>query len=297
MLEELAFRYVNTSEIGLQAIAVGVIIVGFVVAVVATRSESELPRAPHFAFFGLLVLLLGAVQFVWLASMQAMTGGFLWLLISIDIISKFAFGYFIGIISMARSRDAFGHAGYAALVLIPIANLVLFFKSSKLEASTNRIPTIPLLTGGLGVFTGSVLLVATAILSLALETQGERMAEQIQNDPSLQAASVNALIRSEGLEGAIAQLAAEVTVPMQVDEITTLTEVEADATTLRFIYAIDAKGGNLVDGRGEYLTHNTCTDEGMQPVLSSGGALEHVFYLTDGPEIERVRVTQERCSI
>ena len=56
----------------------------------------------------------------------------------IDVILLAVSGYFVGVIAMARSRDAFKHGYYAALAFIPIAHFVLTFKRSKSKVSTDR---------------------------------------------------------------------------------------------------------------------------------------------------------------
>ncbi|MFQ5915518.1 MAG: hypothetical protein ACE5JS_20300 [Nitrospinota bacterium] len=169
MLEEIALKYVNQTEDDLRVIAYGLAILGAVIAGVVTRSKSELRRAPYFAFSGLLIFARATTQFVWLGSLPAMTGGYLWVLMVVDVVGSVVIGYFIGVIAMARSRDAFGHARYAALAFIPLANFILLLKMSKTQTSANRIPTIPLLTGGLGVLSGFVMLVAGVALSVTLQ--------------------------------------------------------------------------------------------------------------------------------
>jgi len=115
MLEDIAHQYINTPEDKLRLIAYGFTIVGFIVAVIITRSKSELRRAPYFAYSGLLFLAAAVTQFVWLGSSQAMAGGFLWVLMAVDVVSTLIIGYFFGIIARARSHNAFGHGRHSIL--------------------------------------------------------------------------------------------------------------------------------------------------------------------------------------
>ena len=82
------------------------------------------------------------------------------MLMIISLVSLIAAGYFLCRIAMARSRDAYGHGRMAFLAFIPYANFWLLLTPSKKAISANRAPTIPLLSGGLGVLTGFVLLAA-----------------------------------------------------------------------------------------------------------------------------------------
>jgi hypothetical protein len=70
---------------------------------------------------------------------------------------------------MARSRDAFGHGKSAVLALIPLVNLVLLLAPSRNTISANRISTNRLVTGGLGVLLGLIILGMAAITSKVIE--------------------------------------------------------------------------------------------------------------------------------
>ncbi len=122
MLEDIAIQYVSQTEDSLRLISYVITIAGAVAAATFHKSSAELRRAPYFAYSGLLFFIAAASQLVWFGSISAMTGGFLWVLTLMDVIVGLGVGYAIGIIAMARSRDAFGHARMAALAFIPIAN-------------------------------------------------------------------------------------------------------------------------------------------------------------------------------
>lgn len=106
MLEDLAVRYVNWTEADMNAVGYSLLILGAVVAGVVNRSEAELARAPYFAYSALILLLVSAVQIVWLHSLPAMAGGYLWVLMTLSLGAVAVGGFFYGKIAMARSRDA-----------------------------------------------------------------------------------------------------------------------------------------------------------------------------------------------
>lgn len=101
----------------------------------------------------------------------------------VDVVVGLGLGYAFGIIAMARSRDAYGRARMAVLAFIPIANFWLLLTPSKNDVSSNRAPTIPLLTGALGVLTGFVLLFAAVALSAFIQMETNRMVAEAENDP------------------------------------------------------------------------------------------------------------------
>ena len=121
MLEDITIRYVSLPEGDLQAIALGLLILGAIFAGLLMRSKSELARAPYFALMALGLLAATTGQFIWFNSLSAMAGGYLWGLMVAQLSLTFMIGFFFGAIAMARSQDAYGHGGYAVLAFIPLA--------------------------------------------------------------------------------------------------------------------------------------------------------------------------------
>ena len=107
MLEDLAIQFVIQSEDTLKGIGLGLTIVGAVIAVIITRSKVEIARTTYFAYSALIFFAVSAVQIVWLQSIPAMTGGYLWVLMAISLTASIAGGYFFCRIAIARSHDAY----------------------------------------------------------------------------------------------------------------------------------------------------------------------------------------------
>lgn len=294
MFEDLAIQYVSQTEESLRLISYGITIAGAVVAAIFHKSTAELRRAPYFAYSGLLFFIAAASQLVWFGSIPAMTGGFLWVFMLVDVVVGLGVGYAFGIIAMARSRDAYGHARIAFLAFIPIANFWLLLTPSKNEVSANRAPTIPLLTGALGVLTGFVLLFAGGALSVFIQVETNRMVAEAENDSEMRRAGVDMMLRGQGLEETLRQIAAEV--PSQrVDETTTLLRVLGDGMTLRYVYEVSTNANALsMSMRTGFVRHN-CTYEALRSVIEAGATVEHVYQQTDGAEIGVVTVTRDIC--
>ena len=294
MLEEIAIQYVSQTESSLRLISYGNTIAGAIVAAIFHKSTAELPRAPYFAYSGLLVFIATASQLVWFGSIPAMTGGFLRVFMLVDVIVRLGVGYVFGIVAMARSRDAYGHARMAFLAFIPFANLWLLFTSSKNTASANRAPMIPLLSGALGVLTGLVLLGAGVALAAFIQFELNRMGAEAENDPALQRAGVDMMLRGQGIEETLRQLAAEV--PSQrIDEATILLRVTSDKTTLRYLYEVSTNPNVLPISMRSNLVQHNCTYEALRPVIEAGATIEHVYQRTNGSVIGVVAVTRDTC--
>jgi hypothetical protein len=224
MLENLAFQYAQIPENEMRSISYGLVILGGIIGGLTDRSIAEFSRAPYFALLGLIFF---SVSFVSVFSMvfivSAIINGFFWVIVAVELLVMVAGGFFVARVATARSRDAYGHGGMAALAFIPIANFWLVLTSSKRAVSANRVPTIPLLSGGLGVLTGFVLLAAGIGITAYSQVEGMRRVD---------AAAAAGLFDQAGLEPSLALMAAAVETPLVVDEVTTLTRMEARGTEL-----------------------------------------------------------------
>lgn len=295
MLEDIALQYVNQTEDDIRLISYGLVILGALIAGMTTRGKAELQRAPYFAYSALLLFGGAALQFVWLGSLSAMAGGYLWALASIEVISTVLIGYAFGVIAMARSRDAFGHGRYAALAFIPLANFVLLLKQSRNDLSVSRIPTIPLLTGGLGVVSGLVVLIASVAFSVLLEREINRSIEQAQTEPASQAAGVDFLVRAKGLDATLHAMATDTQTPIIIDEVTTLTRVEAQGTQLSRTYLVDLETVSVTEKFRASVESSICAHQPFEVLLKAGASIREIYAKVDGIAIAEHVVTREDC--
>jgi hypothetical protein len=297
MLQEITLQYVNQTEDSFRLIGYGLTVAGGVIAGLTNRGTFELRRAPYFAFSGLLFFVQVLFQLVWLGSFAAMSGGYLWAFMFIDVLVGLGVGYGFGLVAMARSRDAYGHGRSAALAFIPLLNLILLFAPSKNELSANRLPTLPVLTGGLGVFSGLIMLFLGFAVLTFVKVEGQRIAEAAGSDPALQQVSVDFLIKANGIEETLKVIALGVVTPASIDETTTLIKVEADGPTLRYIYEVSVDVPSLSDTMSADLISQNCNYMAMRPVIEAGGNLQHLYLRTDGSQIGTVDVNKSICGL
>lgn len=259
MFEDLALQYSELSENQMRSIEYGLVILGGILGGLTNRSVAEIRRAPYFAFSGLIFLCVAAVSYSGMAIIvPALAGSFFWVIVGLEALALIIGGFFVARIAAARSRDAYGHGRMAALAFIPFANFWLLLTPSENEASANRAPTISLLTGGLGVLSGFVLLAAGIALSAYSQVEGMRRVEE---------ASAAGVFNKAILRRTLATIAAEVQTPMKVDETTTLLRIESQGPELRYVYEVEPPPEFLpVDMRIGVLQQN-CADEGLAGVI------------------------------
>ena len=296
MLEYIAIQYVNQSDGNLRLIGYGTVVLGAMIAAIFYHSQAELRRAPFFAYCGMLFLVSVVAQLVWIGSFTSyILGDFLWAFVLVDVVVGLVVGYAFGVIAMARSRDAYGHGRMAVLAFIPLANLWLLLTPSKNVISANRAPTILLLTGRLGVATGSAFLIAGVILSVLIQAEMSLMVEELEKDPMMQEAYIDALLSRQGLEATLQLMASEI-LSQRINETTVLLRAEAEGKILRYVYEVSADVTTLPESMQSGLLRHNCAFEVLRPVIEAGGVIEHIYQRQGDSEIGRVTVTRDLCS-
>ena len=297
MLEDLAVKFVVESDESFGLIGYGLIVAGAIIAAVTARSEAEIARAPYFAYSAVIAFAVSAVQIVWLLTAPAVTGGYLSLIVAVWFSAHVVAGYFFCDIAMARSRDAYGHARMGFLAFIPIANFWLLFTSSRNKMSANRAPTIPLLSGGLGVLTGFVALAATGGVNAYLGAQARLMEQAADVNPISQQASIEQLIRMEGLEETLRVVAAEAEAetPISIDDVTVLSRVEARGITLRRTFSVDLTGMEFTEEFRSMVRDTVCDWPPFQALFQAGGAVQEIYVESTGREVGELTITQAEC--
>jgi hypothetical protein len=286
MLEDLAYAYAETSAVASAIINYIFIIIGGLIGGATDRSQDPLARAPYFGLTGMILAAVSAFSLIEaMVLIAAMKGGFLWVLLVLEFAVLAVAGFATGRIAMARSRDAYGHSGNAALAFIPIANLWLLF-----TPRPPHRPPVPgrehALAGGAGVFLGLVLSIGSQLTDRAVAASSERRVTAAAAAGELDSVFLPQLLRSV--------VEAE-TVPQQVDEITRLTALEAGETTLRYIYAVDPGGQDLSGDLRAVVLRNGCTNPTLRRVIAAGATVTMTYRRTDGTELVSVDLSSQTC--
>lgn len=296
-MEYIAIRYVSLEESELRGIFTLFAIAGGVLSALTRTIEYELARAPYFAYSMLIYLFVAATQLVWLGSIDAMLGGYLFALMAVDVVSGVVGGYALAGIATARSRNAFGHGRAAALAFIPLANLVLLFARPRANSAAGS-GAIPLFSGGLGVFSAFFCLIGTIALSAYITTESQRIVEEAAaTDPAFQTKSLETGIVGLGINETLRQLASEVPVPEALDEVTTLVRVDADGDTLRYVYELSGEVTSIPFSMRVSLVNSNRKLPFFEPVFKADGSIQHLYLGQDGSEVGRVDVTRQACGL
>lgn len=292
MLESFALNFYNLDIIEHSLIIVGIVIFGFVLALVEwSESTLSLRRMPYFFLSAIVIALMSLSSIANLFVFDLMKSGFLWILVLFVFIVNFVAGFACGVLSHARSVDAYGHGGRAWLALIPLVGLILLFKRP-LDWQPSSASQVAFNVGG--VIAGFVILVAGGLVDRYVGHRLEVAAVETRDDPVLESLRLKAAVDEQGLEATLVQIANEI--PSQrIDEAMELIRVEGDRTTLRYFYVVALDMPTLPNSMRTDLIRNTCTLEFMQPLIAAGATIEHVYLNRERNDIGTVRITSRIC--
>lgn len=289
MIEDIAIQYASLSQNTLKAINYGLLIGGAVLAALTRTDIFTLLRAPFFAYLGALIMAANVSQTIWLESIPATVGGYLWVFMVTDLIVMIGSGYCFGILTMARSRDAYGHNRNAVLGFIPIANFWLMLTPSKLTADPNRLPTVPLFSGVIGVLLGFVMFgVSGGLLGYISTEQQKRMDETDLNQ------LLAFMIKTRGLETTIRDVAAEVP-PQKLDDSTKLLRAEGHGSVFRYVYEVTPDTVLIPKSMADGVIEQNCSVEFIRNLIDAGATIRHHYQYSNGSVVGTVAVTSESC--
>lgn len=217
----------------------GVLLLGFVLALLIHRRSSwTLRRVPYFVAVAGLVVLQSLVSMAWLASANVIEPDGLWLFIAVILFGLMVFGYLYGMISLARSLDAFGNGRAAWIAVVPIAFLVLWFKpplEDKKPASVIRMAG-----NAAAVVLGLALLFVSQIINYGSYLAVDYMAESAQADTGLTATSRQAKAQPQTLS----QAQASTSVPARRDGVIQIKGLHNAMDLNQVLSAIHGRGGS-----------------------------------------------------
>ncbi len=176
------------------------------------------------------------------------------------------------------------------MALVPFVNLVPFFKR---PADWTRETSGANLTNTVVVL-GVALVAVGAGLGKAAKEDIAAMHRRAACDPAMQHVSLEMMLRSQGLETTLRDLAGGAQ-GQRIDDVTTLMRVEADGTTLRFVYEMSIDEPTLPLSAGAGILTQNCTQEASRPLIGAGATIEHVYRHADGSDYGTVTVTRALC--
>lgn len=275
-------------EIVVFGIATLLICVGGVIGAALLNVKASFRRVTYLWFVALIALAFTLAQFLWLLGPRAAEAGLFSALAITALATSVLFGIALYYGSAARSQHIRGDSKRAWLAFVPFANFWLLLKAGPAPAPRTRRARLvidPLLV------TGALLVL---VFSNALGKSLEHMALEAGDSPALH----KLLIETQTVTQRFA-LEAEVSgaeLPLRVDELTTMTAIEAEGETLRIIYEVEGGKPDLVSGFEAAIAETYCAPGMFGPDIARGGTVVSIYRGPDGEVFETYEITQSDCA-
>lgn len=263
---------------------------GLIGSVMGFRVTSPLKRVPYFFWSSLFILGISLAQYWAVGGPEAIVAGHAWPLAAKLMLAPMVAGFVLGLLSAARSRDAFGHAKAAPLAVVPLANLWLLLAPSRTEAEGGA----PVGGRPQVVVVGLLLLAASAFLGSNLAHETALVLGKTDGVPPT--VSVQYLVNVEGLEGGVAFIANMAKPPYQLTDTLTLSSVEASGAEIRTTYTFKASAP-LSEAFWDAVKNQVCDNELMVPLIKAGATVREVYVDGEGRKAGELSVTRRDCHL
>lgn len=296
-LNGLAFQYVTAIE---QWVLIPYLLPlpGFALGLLLPNPGARIARGPHWLAVLALILLLTAEQFAWFAMPAAVRADLFWLLPLGDVVAALVVGVGLARLGKARSRDAFGHAGWAFLQMLPLLNLPLLLTASRegTEDKPRMLSSWDIPAAGVGVL-GISLIVLNKGMTSVLETRIEPAISAASEERVFSNNFLRYQIEVQGLPAVIAEVAAGQSEPILVEPGHRLLKLTARGEALHVFHELDAPDAEELDATyRRALVSDTC--DGLSWLLNAGGTVtRHFARKHDGWEFEVLNIRNEDCLV
>lgn len=293
-MESLAYSYIHLDESMMKLISFMLLVLGGFINFKMTKVVFPVGRASYFFLFGTLVLISSLEGLFWLAAPSAIETDNLYIIVIAEFIAFILLGYVFGFAATGRSLDAYGTPSKWWLAFVPLANLILLFKAPLNQLKTN--PRWHWVRCTALVFSAFAFMMIGRGLSVAIENSVERnTASAVNSNPMVADKLSKAAMQNSSIKDLLAVMAKEVKTPLTVDEVTTLTKVNANNNELTYQYAISSNISTLPDFFKENLKKTLCSGT-LKPVIDRGATISAVYKANNGNEIGSVSVDLSICA-
>ncbi len=303
VIERMAHGFMAMPDTERWAINYGLFLFGAIVAAFVKHRRRVMRRQQYFAFMALLVLAVVAIQAIWFFVLEARVGGYLWVLAAINVVSMLLFGWYSYRLAKARSLDIIGNENHAVFAVLPVLNLLLFFRKSKSDVSAVQSDTPPPQIGGPGGVTGFTALIAAVVLAVFISNRlDDRPILLAPGHPMESVAKLKSLLWTEDLSKVLQLIAQHTPHSVYVDEATALLHQKASGQMLIRTYVIDT--ADYPSHTDELLQaglfraaveHQICSYPHLLLLLKEGTLIREIFDDPDGNRLAHYDITQRSC--
>ena len=288
-MEQLALEYMLADEGTMYITNFALVVLGGFIARYLKTIEIPLRRVSYLFLIAGLYIGFAVSQLGWFLAPAAAEIGLLSVLfiVMLGIVVVFGMGYYW--LSAGRSVDIDGSTGAAWLGFVPLANLWLMFKKGETSEPRHWAASFVL----------DPFLVILALLMIGFtNVVMDQMANYQPSDSRGNEAIVELAQKTLSVEEIFEAEArfSQASLPMKVDNITTMTGMVAEGKALRFIYDVEGGVTSFSPGFKAVVAKTPCEPESFLSVLKRGGKMIFEYNNVEtGKEIDTITITIEDC--
>ena len=253
-----------------------------------------LRRPAYFFWASLLVMAISGSQY-WLASgPAAIVAGAAWPLMIKLMLGPVVGGFLIGLLSAARSLDAFGHPKAAPLAFVPLVNLWLVLAPSRIPKERQEDVGPVSGAGVASAFAGLLLLTGANIFGSLLVNDVARAFGDAEGVPL--DVSVQYLVNVRGVNGGAVFIADLATPPYQLSDTLTLSDMEASGSELTTTYTYTGNAP-LTEAFWSEVRHDACSAALKAPLVKAGATMREIYVDGGGRQLGDMAVTRQDCHL
>ena len=293
-MDKFFASFLLLDQSAMTGIAYLLIILGGVLASYLLRVQIRFRRISYLWFLALSGLCVSISQLLWILTPRAAESG-LFSALAFSLLLVFpAFGAALYYASAARSMDIEGRTGKAWLGFVPLANLWLLGRRGSQEVDLGMPPR--------SSAARFVLDPLKVIAALAVLVMTQAFDKALENDPIYQPSESPALIAllasTQTVEESFAREAklSSAALPLKVDEITTLTEIEAIGDRLEITYAVSEEISGFLPSFRSTLAATQCADAAFGSDIAKGGTVRLIYRGPSGAVIDMFDISQADCN-
>ena len=290
-MDGFAFRILTVGEFEFAMISIGMMVLSAGIAVLLYRPRWTMPRS---AYFAALCVCVAAGELSFLLRnlfVEAVRQQQVGRLAFAHLLIWFAIGAVTGVISAARSRDAFGTMGWWPLVFVPFANLVLIFYRSREARPTGtgrRASNAVLVTCGL------VLVGLVRSIPPPSQEQVNSVIASVRADTELRDNAVAYLAESKGLEATLKDMVANV--PLPGNELSQMLSVEVHGDVVVTTTEIKDSNFDFDETWRDQNTERLCLSKNQAMLMKIGATLKNVYQSSSGERLSELTINTETCN-
>lgn len=172
----------------------------------------------------------------------------------------------------------------------------IYFKRGSISTSTARMRI------AISIFSSWVLLIAVLLIvfgSAWVYSQFNNSSTLKQLPHSIQTEEdyVDDIIHEHGLEGVLKQIAQKFSLPLKIDDITTLSKINISGNLMQRIYVVNSSKVQFSPEFRKLIDEEVCKNEGMTLLITRGAMINNIYIAPDGQIIGQQLTNKDSCGL